>query len=187
MPHLPLLSDQPENPYTRSLFERVREAKGSEFEMPALYRVLGHAPAMFDAWLNFAWPLREHAKTPRRLRELMILRGAQLTGTEYEWAHHLRMACIAGVSDAHIDELRDWRSSGAFDAQDRAALELAEEVTNGPGASAHTLEALRAQGFDDEALVELVLTASFYVCVGRVLGSLGIELEAGYEEEAGRM
>lgn len=54
-------------------------------------------------------------------------------------------------------------------------LALGEEVTHGPVASAQTLVALRAVGFDDdEALVARVLAASFHVCVGRVLRSLTI-------------
>ncbi|HZX88440.1 MAG TPA: carboxymuconolactone decarboxylase family protein [Reyranella sp.] len=155
--------------------------------MPDLYRVLGHAPAMFEAWLDFAWPLRQRAKTPRKLRELMILRGAQMYGTTYEWAHHLPMALAAGVSELQIDSLANWKQSTHFDAQERAALELAEEVTRGPGASKQAIERLRLEGFEEEALVELVLTASFYVCVGRLLHSFEIQPEPGYEEQVKRM
>ncbi len=94
--------------------------------------MLGTAPELFRGWLDFAWPLRLNAKTPRLLRELMILRGAQLSGTAYEWAHHLPMATEAGVSEAQIDALANWRDSDLFDADARAVLQLAEEVTRGP-------------------------------------------------------
>jgi len=187
MARLPLLPDSPPNPATRALFDRVRTAMGPDFHMPDLYRVLGHAPAMFEAWLDFAWPLRLNAKTPRKLRELMILRGAQVAGTAYEWAHHLPMALAAGVSDAQVDALAKWSTSGHFDAQERAVLALAEEVTRGPGASAQTIDRLKQQGFDESAVLELVLTASFYVCVGRLLHSMGIELEPSFEKHLRRM
>lgn len=187
MPHLALLPESPDGPKSRMLFDRVREAMGPDFQMPDLYRVLGHAPDMFEAWLNFAWPLRQKAKTPRKLRELIILRGAQISGATYEWAHHLRMALAAGVSDQQIDALGTWPEAPHFDAQERAVLQLAEEITRGPGASAQTIDQLRQQGFAEESLVELVLTASFYVCVGRLLHSLAIEPEAGYEDEIIRM
>lgn len=187
MPHVPLLPEMPEEPHTRALFDRVRGAMGPDFHMPDLYRVLGHAPAMFEAWLDFAWPLRQRAKTPRKLRELMILRGAQMSGTTYEWAHHLPMALAAGVGELQIDSLANWKQSTHFDAQERAALELAEEVTRGPGASKQAIARLRLEGFEEEALVELVLTASFYVCVGRLLHSFEIQPEPGYEEQVQRM
>ncbi len=38
------------------------------------------------------------AKSPRALRELMILRGAQIMGADYEWTHHVPMARAAGVA-----------------------------------------------------------------------------------------
>lgn len=166
---------------------RVQEAfafvKGEWSEIPALYDALGAAPGMLKAWIDFAWTLRLEAKTDRALRELIIMRGAQVAGAVYEWAHHLDMALTAGVSQAQLDALKDWRASDLFSAGERAALAMAEEVTEGPGASAETLEALKAE-FTQEQVAELVLTASFYVCVARVLSSLGVEVEPGYQEAA---
>lgn len=187
MPRVPLLPEHPEDPAAAALFDRVRAARGPDFHLPHLYRVLGTAPELFRGWLDFAWPLRQDAKTPRPLRELMILRGAQLSGTAYEWAHHLPMATEAGVSEAQIDALARWRDSDLFDADERAVLQLAEEVTRGPSASAATVAQLKARGFDDAAVVELVLTASFYVCVSRFLQSMDVELEPGYEAHRARM
>ncbi|MEO1689677.1 MAG: carboxymuconolactone decarboxylase family protein, partial [Pseudomonadota bacterium] len=91
-------------------------------EVPALYRSLGAAPAMLEAWLAFAWALRREAGTPRALRELVILRGAQVAGAAYEWAHHVPMAREAGVAQARIDALAGWRGSDLFDEAERAAL-----------------------------------------------------------------
>ncbi len=187
MPRVPLLPEQPSNPDARALFDQVRQTRGPDFHMPHLYRVLGTAPALFKGWIDFAWPLRMEAKTPRPLRELLILRGAQVSGAAYEWAHHVPMAVAAGVDEAQIDALRDWRNSGCFDQRERAVLQLADEVTRGPAASAQTVAQLKANGFDDEAVVELVLTASFYVCVSRFLQSMDVELEPGGGEVLRRM
>ena len=180
MARIPMLPQQPAEGGAKALFDQVRQARGPGFEMPDLYRVLGHAAPLFKGWLDFAWPLRLEAKTPRPLRELLILRGAQVSGTAYEWAHHVPMALEAGVSRAQIDALADWRGSDRFDATERLVLRLAEEVTRGPGATARTIADLQ-QKFDEAAVVELVLTASFYVCVGRFLQSMGVELEPGFE------
>jgi len=181
MPRVGMLSQQPQEPAARALFEQVRQSRGPDFALPDLYRVLGVAPPMFKAWLDFAWPLRLHAKTSRKLRELLILRGALVSRTAYEWAHHLPMADEAGVSAAQVEALAAWREASCFDATERAVLQLADEVTAGPGASQDIIGALRGVGFDDEQIVELVLTASFYVCVGRFLNSMDIVPEAGYE------
>jgi len=183
MPRVEMLPQQPQDPAARALFEQVRRSRGPNAPMGDLYRVLGVAPAMFKAWLDFAWPLRLQAKTSRKLRELMILRGALVSRTAYEWAHHLPMAEEAGVSAAQIAALPAWRETACFDEAERAALQLTDEVTAGPGASQGAIDALRRAGFDDAQLVELVLTASFYVCVSRFLHSMDIRPEAEYETQ----
>ncbi len=177
MPRIDLLLPMPEDPETAAMFAEVR-ARG--IEIPNLYRVLGHAPGMLRAWLDFAWPLRLQARTPRALRELLILRGAQRSQVEYEWVHHVPMALAAGVPQAKIDALAAWQDSSLFDGAERAVLRLADEVTDGPGASAACVDELK-QHFAQPELVELVLTASFYVCVGRVLRSMDVELEDAFQ------
>jgi len=179
MSRLQMVSTEPEDPALRQMFDEVR-ARG--IALPNLYRVLGNAPPLLRAWLDFAWPLRLQAKTPRGLRELLILRGAQLSGARYEWVHHVAMARSAGVTQAQIDALAGWEHSALFDAREQAVLRLAEEVTRGPGAEPACIEALRQQAFSDADIVELTLTASFYVCVARLLQSLDVELEEGLKD-----
>lgn len=167
---------EPEDPALRAMFDEVR-ARG--IAVPNLYRVLGHAPPMLRAWLDFAWPLRLHAQSSRRIRELLILRGAQVSGARYEWVHHVTMALAVGVTQAQIDVLDGWETSALFDAQEKAVLRLADEVTRGPAASAACIDALACNGFSAADVVELTLTASFYVCVSRFLQSMDVDLEEG--------
>lgn len=178
MARLPMVSPEPDDPVLRAIYDEVR-AHG--VQLPNLYRVIGLAPPMLRAWLDFAWPLRLHAKTSRKIRELLILRGAQVSSTNYEWAHHHKMALAAGVTPAQIGALAQWQNSGLFSAQEKAVLRLADEVTGGPGASSACIEALKQAHFDAAEIVELTLTASFYVCVSRFLKSMDVDLEAGLE------
>jgi alkylhydroperoxidase family enzyme len=173
MPNIPLIDDNAD-PRIAEVYDALKA--GGHKGFPNLYRLIGHAPAMLRAWCDFAWPLRNNATTPREIRELMILRGAQIMGADYEWVHHLDMARAAGVSQAKIDALKEGFASPAFDGKESAALRIAEEVTHGPGASAEAItEAKRF--FSEGEIVELVLTSSFYACVGRVLHSLDVPLE----------
>jgi alkylhydroperoxidase family enzyme len=174
-----MVSPEPADPALKAMYDEVR-ARG--VKLPNLYRILGHNPPLFRAWLDFAWPLRLNAKTSRALRELLILRGAQVSDTDYEWAHHLEMALAAGVSQAQIDALPQAQSSPLFSAQEKAVIRLAEEVTRGPAASAECMTALKTH-FNDAEIVELTLTASFYVCVARFLQSMDVDLEPGYEDK----
>jgi alkylhydroperoxidase family enzyme len=88
--------------------------------------------------------LRHGSRTPRALRELVILRGAQVSASEYEWAQHLRMARKAGVREAQDFRARGWRTSPEFDAREKAALQLAESVTSGRVGDEAYREALQA-------------------------------------------
>ena len=98
---------------------------------PNLYRALANHPHLVAAWTEFSKMLRHDTRTPRALRELVILRGGQLMRSEYEWAQHLPMARKVGVRDAQIGALAEWRTSKEFDEREKAALALAEAVTQG--------------------------------------------------------
>ena len=152
---------------------------------PNLYRALANHPAIVAAWTEFANTLRHGSRTPRALRELLILRGAQLMGSEYEWAQHLRMARRAGVPEAQIGALATWRTSPAFDAREKAALTLAEAVTQGRVSDEVYREVTRH--FDHHDYVELAVTAGFYAMVARVLDAMGVQLEADFRDHSPRL
>lgn len=180
MTRLNMVPAEPTDVALKPIFDELHAARGPGFQLPNLYRVLGLAPDMFRAWIDFAWPLRLKANSSRKTRELMILRGAQLSKTDYEWAHHVPLALEFGVTQDQIDALASWQTSDLFTVQEKAAIRVAEEVTRGPAATAKSIEALKRH-FSEAEVVELVLTASFYVCVGRFLKSMDVELEPDYE------
>jgi len=93
MQRIPLKEFEP------GLKKRLEELWGTP---PNLYRALANHPAIVAAWAEFANTLRHGSRIPRALRELVILRGAQVSASEYEWAQHLRMARKAGVREAQI-------------------------------------------------------------------------------------
>jgi AhpD family alkylhydroperoxidase len=152
---------------------------------PNLYRTLANHPAMLAAWTEFANSIRHDSKTPRALRELMILRTAQLTRSEYEWAQHLKMARKMGVREAQIAALANWRASPEFDERERAALLLTEAV-QAIGVS-DAVHAEVKKHFSDAEFLELSLTAAFYAMVSRLLDALRVELEPGDRDYSPRL
>ncbi|MGA8050143.1 MAG: carboxymuconolactone decarboxylase family protein [Burkholderiales bacterium] len=164
------------------LKKRLEELWG---EPVNLYRALANQPGLAAAWTEFANSIRHDSRTPRRLRELMILRTAQLARSEYEWAQHLKMARKAGVSEAQIAALAAWRDSPLFEARERAALELTEGVMAGNVTDAVYAEA--ARHFSHAEYVELALTAAFYAMVSRMLDAMRVELDPDVREHAPRL
>lgn len=168
---LPLVPVDSDDPQVADVFDAVR-AIG--WPVPTLYRALGNSPAMLRAWTAFAWPLRNDATTPRALRELIIMRVAQLTDAPYEWLAHWDMAVEHGVAVEQLHDLRRWRESDAFSEYERAALAAADDL----GLADRTWSDLDAR-FQPGEIVELMLTAAFYSCVSRVLGALQLDYPAG--------
>lgn len=173
MPVLPLLPDQPDDPALRAMFDEVTARWP---HVPNLYRVLGHSPDMLRAWLDMAWPLRLKPTTSRRLRELIILHLARSVRSGYEWAHHVPLALEAGVLHSEIAALEAGTIPDSLTVAEGAALAVAGEIATGPEATPATMAALEPH-FAPPEIVEIVLTASFYVCVARVIGSLQVPLE----------
>jgi alkylhydroperoxidase family enzyme len=152
---------------------------------PNLYKALANHPRIIGGWNEFANTLRNGTRTPRALRELVILRGAQLCKSEYEWAQHLRMARKFGVREAQIAALANWHNSAEFDPKEKAALMLAEAVTQGRVSDEVYLEATKH--FDHHDYVELAVTAGFYAMVARVLDALGVQMEPDVRDYAPKL
>lgn len=166
MQRVPLADFEPQ------LKRRLEELWGTP---PNLYKALANHPALVASWTEFSKTLRHDTRTPRALRELVILRGAQLMRSEYEWAQHLPMARQAGVSEDQIKDLPDWRKSSRFNEREKAALELAEAVTQGKVSDEVYARAMKH--FDPHDYVELALVAAFYAMVARMLDAMGVQLE----------
>ena len=142
-------------------------------EVADLYRALAHQPAMLEAWLDFSSSLRREPAVSRALRELMILRTAQLHQAPYQWRDHVRMAAEAGVTPEQIDGLEERASSTLYDEKTRCALDLTEDMVRGEVSDA-TLGEL-ADLFTPAERIELILTAGFYCMVPRVLDALRLQ------------
>ena len=171
MPRVPPADFEP------ALRKRLEELWGTP---PNLYKQLANHPKVIAAWNEFARTLRHDSRTPRALRELMILRGAQVMNSEYEWAQHLKMARKAGVGEAQIASLAAWKASDEFNAREKAALGLAEAVTRGHVPDDVYAEAMRH--FDHHDYVELAVTAAFYAMVGRMLDAMHVQLEDDFRD-----
>ena len=175
MARIPLIpSDDP---------DAVRHGVFSSFEAEQrepidLYRALANVPELLLAYRSLPQHLRHAATTPRRLRELAVLRVAQLVGSAYEWSHHRPMALKAGVTQAQLDALVSWRDSDRFDADERpvlAAVEAVHDVSLSDAEFTALEERLGRQG-----AVEIVVAVAQYEATARIIQALGVDVEPSY-------
>jgi 4-carboxymuconolactone decarboxylase len=162
----------------REVFAKL-EARGSD--ILNLNRVLAHSPNVLRNFMRLGNSLLFHGVLPPRLRELAILRVAELTGAQYEWAHHVPIARQAGVSEEQIAELTGWATSAHFDARERAVLAYADSVTTNVGVPDEVFSEARVH-LGEAEVVELTLVAGYWGMVARMLVALQVDVEPPFDE-----
>ncbi len=146
----------------------------------ALHRILVHNPGAARAFGGLGQYIRHRSKLDPRLRELAILQVGWLARSPYEWSHHVKIGHDFGVTDADIEALKAETEgrTNALEPLAKLVLQGAREIHAGAMA-AETFAALR-QHLDEAELTDLIVTASFYCAVVRLLASLEIDVEPDY-------
>jgi alkylhydroperoxidase family enzyme len=170
---LPPLPDPPTDPILIALQEDTRSRGG---EVINLHLTMGHAPKIAKARRSLSGALRREAATPRILRELAIVRTAQIVRSDYELNQHLPMALKVGLTQQQLDELPTWRDSSAFDERQRALLAFVEQLLDGGDVDDPTYAAF-ARHFSPQEIIEISVTATNYYATGLLTRALRIQIE----------
>ena len=125
----------------------------------------------------------QRSSLSRRERERIGVVVSAANGCRYCVAHHGQALRNLGEDGAVVDALADGTVPEAgLAAGERALLAWAAKGATAPAdATAGDLEALRAHGYDDRALLDATLTVGYFAFVNRLVLLLGVDLEEGYE------
>ncbi len=168
LPYASLTTEQ-----AKPLVERITKERGSVLH---LYQMLLHSPPVAEGWLNYLTAIRQKCSLDGALRELVIVRVAIINGAEYEASQHVPIALKEGITQAQIDALSDWQTSGQFSEKEKRVLALTDEMTKNVHVDQAIVENLKAY-FNEQELVELVATVAAYNMVSRFLEALGIHID----------
>ena len=171
---LPPLADPLSDPVLRAMFDDTRSRGG---QILNLHLTLGHAPKIARASRTMAYTLRFDAETPRLLRELAIIRTAQLLHAAYEMNQHRPLGLACGLSEAQIAAMPDWRASDLFDEPQRALLAYTEAMVLNRGEVDDATYAVFARFFSPREIVELTMTIGSYTSTALVTKALKIAIE----------
>lgn len=146
-----------------------------------LNKALVNSPNAARAFSRLGGFIRSKSRLDPRLREMAILQVGYLAKSPYEYSHHVKIGRDFGVSDDDIRAISAETSgeSTSLDPLTKAVLSAAREMTTDLKVSDPTFAALQ-QGLDNECLLDLVMTISFYNGVVRLLATLQIEVEDDY-------
>jgi alkylhydroperoxidase family enzyme len=146
-----------------------------------LNRALVNSPNGARAFSRLGGFIRNRSRLDPRLREMAILQVGYVARSPYEYSHHIKIGREFGVSDDDIRAIAAETSGKptALGGLERAVLAAARQMAGGLPVEDATFTDLKAS-LDNELLVDLVITISFYCGVVRLLETLHIEVEPEY-------
>jgi len=173
MARVRLIEKEQAPPEVREIFQKI-EDNGAR--ILNLYKVAAHSPKVFLNLIRLGNSVIGRMELPPRLREIVILRVAKLTGSEYEWAQHTPVALEVGISQKQLDSISDWKSSSEFNNEERAVLQYTDEVAQNVTVTDQTFNRLK-DFFNEQTIVELTITIGYYEMLARLLVPLQVEVD----------
>jgi len=144
-----------------------------------LYATMLNHPVLYGPRVRFGSYLQRDSLLPPKTRELLIMRTAVLTRTQYEWGHHVEAAQKAGFSDEEIRRIAAGPDAPGWSEEHAAVLRAADELRREAFVSDRTWATL-AKYYDTKRLIEIIFTSGGYTMTALAINSLGIQLESGY-------
>jgi alkylhydroperoxidase family enzyme len=131
---------------------------------------------MFRKWLRFAGALMPGGSLPREEAELLILRVAHNSGSDYEWQQHERLAQVEGLSAEDVARVRLGPDAEGWTPRRAMLLRAADELHSDRRIGEQTWQGLRPLLRDHE-LIELCMLVGHYEMLAMTLNSLDVQLD----------
>lgn len=151
--------------------DRIRHRRGGH--LTPLDGMLLHSPAFADGWNSLLGAVRGASTLPPDIRELAILRVAELNQADYEWSAHAPVAEAAGMTADQLAALRIGGDLDVLDARQRAVVAYTDAMTTKVTVPDEVFQAL-GEYFGPQQIVELTVTIAAYNMVSRFLVALEV-------------
>ena len=157
--------------------EKVREVLEAAPVRLNIFKMMAHAENSFRPLLRLGTSILGQQQLDPKLRELIILHVAKLSGSRYEWTQHVPIGKSTGITDAQIDALDNGKSdAGCFDDTEKVLLRFTGEVVERVKASQATFDEMQRR-FSSREIVEVLLTIGFYMTVARLLETTDVDID----------
>jgi 4-carboxymuconolactone decarboxylase len=135
-----------------------------------------HYPAIAQIFVPHIRYLLNESTLPPRHRQLLALRTAWLTRSEYLWAHLAPAAREAGLTDAELRRIAQGPGTPGWDPFEASVLRAADELHVDSFISDMTWQML-ATRYDVKQLIDTIDTAGALTLHAGIINSLGIPIE----------
>jgi alkylhydroperoxidase family enzyme len=157
--------------------DRFWQATAESGTVPVAIATMLHHPELTGPWLEFNNVLLWNGDLGHRCRELVVLRVAWRTRSNYEWTQHVRLAGQLGLTSEEIDAVATHGAAGAWTEAEAALLAATDELLDDHRVSDDTWARLAAH-FDERARLEFVFVVGAYSCLAMVFNACRLPLEA---------
>ncbi|MGA2419730.1 MAG: carboxymuconolactone decarboxylase family protein [Candidatus Acidiferrum sp.] len=141
---------------------------------PNMTRVMANSPAVLEAYLSFSGALSS-GTLGAKLGEQIALEVGEQNSCEYCVSAHTAIGKMTGLSDAEIAAARDARSDSA---KNGAALQFARAIVAKKGnASDGDVQAVRAAGFTDGEIAEIIAHVALNIFTNYFNTTAGVEVD----------
>ena len=147
--------------------------------VPNSVLIMQHKPKMVKALALLAQSVWDPAsKVPLGFKRLVAYMASRKHGCNYSMAHAAEAAHRAGIDDAKLDAVIDYRSSALYNDAERVALEFAEAAASQPNVVTDERMARLKQHWSDEQIVEFAGAVSLNGFLNRWNDTIAPALEA---------
>ncbi len=144
-------------PKTKDLLDGIQTRLGM---VPNILAAMANSPAALEAYTTFSNAL-SNGELPAKLREQIALVVAEANDCDYCVAAHSAAGKALGLSD---EQIRDSRAGSFPERRVDAALRFALELVEKRGwVDEQSVSRLRAAGFGDGEIVEIVANTAFHI------------------------
>lgn len=141
---------------------------------PNMTRVMANSPAVLEGYLGFSGALAGGSLNPK-LREQLALEVGEQNQCQYCVSAHTAIGKMVGLSDEEIDSARNAQSNVPKSA---AALLFARQIVEKQGkATEADVNAVRAAGFTDGEIAEIVAHVALNVFTNYFNNTAGVEVD----------
>lgn len=158
--------------YLRFVFSLQKKRFGRVL-IPTL--LWSYVPSLSVAFLGFYQVFqRKRSYLPRELQSVVMLRVAQIHRCQFCIDLNSLFLKERIENESKLLEVSSWKQSSVFSAQEKLALEYAEEMTQTECGVKDELRMRLKKGFSNEALIELTALIAFQNLSARFNSALNI-------------
>jgi alkylhydroperoxidase family enzyme len=156
--------------------DRFMDPGPDGMRVPNAIATMIHHPHLAGPFLAYNGVLLREPKLDHRLRELMVLRVAWKTRSEYEWVQHIRLAPRYAITPEEIEAIARGAEDTAWSSLEANLLRATDQLLAGYRVDGALWAALASE-LDAASLVEMLYVVGTYTCLAMVFNGAGIELD----------